>query len=275
MNSLREKLIRFFTYIKDYNFINTFILTLYSIGLLWFILPVSFFEYLLLMLVFLAPIFIVHIIEPKEYIPQIDYSSCSSWFKKIILFIKTMFRHYIIKYLKSYVLFLIVFLFAVLLICSSSVISIAVLINSMEQSLGLSLILLLSTFLMLEGFTLLLTLMPFWVTMIVENLNPINSIFRCKKILKKQLLKHFFIVVTFSILALPIAFLSDYLNKFTYLVMVLRLAYFMIVINFTIFDVKERISIYRNENMPKEIKSIVQSKHKSKKKTKSTKKSRK
>lgn len=275
MNSLREKLIRFFTYIKDYNFINTFILTLYSIGLLWFILPVSFFEYLLLMLVFLAPIFIVHIIEPKEYIPLIDYSSCSSWFKKIILFIKTMFRHYIIKYLKSYVLFLIVFLFAVLLICSSSVISIAVLINSMEQSLGLSLILLLSTFLMLEGFTLLLTLMPFWVTMIVENLNPINSIFRCKKILKKQLLKHFFIVVTFSILALPIAFLSDYLNKFTYLVMVLRLAYFMIVINFTIFDVKERISIYRNENMPKEIKSIVQSKHKSKKKTKSTKKSRK
>lgn len=275
MNSLREKLIRFFTYTKDYNFINIFILTLYSIGLLWFILPVSFFEYLLLTLVFLAPIFVVHIIEPKEYIPIIDYSGCLSWFKKMILFIKTMFNNYIIKYLKSYALFLIVFLFAVLLICSSSVISISVLINSMEQSFGLSLILLFSSFLMLEGFALMLTLIPFWVTMIVENLNPIKSVFRCKKIFKKQLLKHFFIVVTFSILALPIAFLSDYLNNFTYIAMVLRLSYFMVVINFAIFDVKERIAICTKEIISKKNMSVVKSKRKSKKKTKSTKKSRK
>lgn len=275
MNNFREKLIRFFSYTKDYNFINTFILTLYSIGLLWFILPVAFFEYLLLTLIFLAPIFIVHIIEPKEYIPLVDYSSSLSWVKKIILFIKTMFNHYISKYLKSYLLFLIVLLIALLLILSSSLISISILINPMEQSLGLSLILLLSSFLMLEGFASALTLIPFWTTMIIENLNPIKSIFRCKKILKKQLLKHFFIVIAFSILALPIAFLSDYLNNFTYIAMVLRLSYFIVVINFAIFDVKERITTYVKNNTSKINNTTIKNKCKPKNKNKSTKKSKK
>lgn len=253
MNNFREKLIRFFSYLRDYKFINIFILTLYSIGFLWFIFPIDFLEYVLLILIFFVPIFIVHMIEPKDYIPSIDYGNSSSWIKKTMLFIKTMCKHYITKYLKSYLLFLIVFLVAILFIYSSSLISIAILTNSMQQSLGLSLILLFSSFLLLEGFALAITIIPFGTTMIVEQLNPITAIFRCKKILKKQFLKQVLMILAVAIFFVPIAFLSDYLNKFIYIAIILRLTYFLIIVNFVIFDTKERMFIYCTNNISKTV----------------------
>lgn len=268
MNNFREKLIRFFSYSRDYNFINIFILTLYSIGLLWFILPISLFEYLLLILIVLTPIFIVHMIEPKDCIPSIEYDTSSSWITKLMLFIKTMFKHYITKYLKSYCLFLIVFLVAGLLICCSSFISISILSKPIQKSLGLSVILLLSSFLLLEGFALILTIISCSTTMIVENVKPITAIFRYKKILRKQFLKHVFTILACFILFLPIAFLSDYLNKYVYVATILRVYYFMIIINFIIFDTKELIAIYTKNTILTNNVTITEKKHKTTTKTK-------
>lgn len=191
-----------------------------------------------LLIILLIPALLVHIIEEKDIDVKSKEKLNKVAFKSICNSIIRLSKRYIIKYLKSYTVFLIVLLVFSLLMYGSMLISFAMIYSPLEKSLGQSLILLFSAFIVIEGFSILLNLLSSLVVMEIESLNPFKAILRGKRVHRKKFFSHLISVSIFAIFSLPIIMLSDMLHQNVYLASVLRVFYLMLVVNYSIFDIK-------------------------------------
>lgn len=239
MNNFRQKLVNFFSYMNDYKIINLVIMTLTSIGLIWLVVPNILFESLFVLLILLSPIMFLHIVETPKNRPLLQTNDTAEK-NTLLLNTKTILKHYIFKYFKIYMLFLIVLIFSLILLYVSSYISMGILLSGMERSLGQTIIIFFSAFVMLEGFSLLISIPIQSVFMDDSNINPFKSIFISRKFAKKNLIPHMISVGMFAVLFLPIIMLSDAIDSNMYLATILRVFYVLIILNYTIYDIKER-----------------------------------
>ena len=265
MNKFREKLADFILYLRDYNLINTVIFTLFAVAMLYFILPTSFFLNLLCILPLLTPCFLVHLVEAKEnrVLPKITKDKIFS--KNNFLSLLPVLGHYIVKYLKSYLFFLIILVIAFLLANVTSIISLSLLLVENNQSLGLSLILIFTGLILIEGLFVFLGSLFNYVYIQQKNLNEITGIFKYRPVFKKCLFSHLMSLIVFAIFCLPLAMLSDILDKYIYVSMLFRTLYVLIVLNYAIFDSKYRIAHYK-ETKKRTFKDLVLFKKNSKNK---------
>lgn len=232
---------------KEYFSVNIILFIVYSIGFLYLILPIKQLGFILLLVISLFPCFIVHLIEPKQDIDKIETEKSPLNLKKIPLHLKNTLKSYIFKYLNSYLTITIILTISLLLIYCSSIISIVLLINQIQTSLGLILILFFSAFILFEGFDILISLIPILITVTNKKLNLFKGVIECKKVFKKQRLMYIFEVVIFAILFLPIIMISDCFKNITYISMLLRFLYGLVVLNFFIFNWKEKSNVIDNK----------------------------
>lgn len=221
---------------KDYLVINISVLLIAVVGLISLVSMPKYTLHLLLLFIFIIPICIVHIIEPTEHRFNLskDRNTGLINFKTLL----SLSKHYMIKYFKSYCVFLMLLCLSSLLMHISILISFSIISNPLEQSLGKSIILLCSSFLVLEGFSILLNIPSCLTVMEIECVNPVKSLIMSKRMNRKRFFKHLLSVSVFAIFLLPIIMISDALYNFTFISSVLRFIYILLVINYTVFDIK-------------------------------------
>lgn len=240
INKIKLKLTNFLKYLPTYSKENAVLFLLINI-----ICFISIFRYKsplegFVICFMILPIFLVHLILEKNnfdlILPKdeaLENNKTSS--KKILI------NFYLINYLKFYTVFLMIFL--ILYFCSflSSIMSLFVLFDLEYKSLGQLLILLLSVFILIEGFYTLLSLFPILIHTAKNRFNPFKSIWTGRKQIKKELFPHVLSVCAFSLLMLPLVFMGDITSSQPYISTLFISAYLMIVLNFSIFDMKDRL----------------------------------
>ena len=245
MNKFREKLTDFILYLKDYNLINTVIFTLIAIGMIYFIFPISFFLNLLYIPPLLFPCFLVHLVEAKDSRILVTIDKEKIFSKKNLFSLLSVLEHYIVKYLKCYLFFLIILTIAYLLANITSIISFSLLLVEETQSLGSSLILIFTGLILVEGLFIFLGSIFNYVYIQQQKLNEVTGIFKYRPVFRKCLLPHFTSLIIFSVFCIPIAMISDAFSSYTYVSMLLRILFILIILNYSIFDSKYRITYYK------------------------------
>lgn len=255
MNKFREKLADFILYLRDYKLINTVIFTLFALAMLYFILPASFFLNLLYILPLLTPCFLVHLVESKENRILLKISKNKIFSKNNFLSLLHVLKHYTAKYCKSYLFFLIILFIVFVLTNITSIISLALLMVDESKSLGLSLILIFTGLILIEGLLIFLGSLFNYIYIQQKNLNEITGIFKYRPVFRKCLFSHLLSVIIFAVFCIPLAMLSDIFVKYIYLSMLFRTLYILIVLNYAIFDSKYRITHYK-ETKKSSLKSL-------------------
>lgn len=249
---------------QQYFHTNLIILLILVIALSSIVLAPDYILISTLLIILLVPVLVVHLIEEKSVDVKSKENLNKVTFKSMCSSIIHLSKRYIIKYLKSYSVFLIVLLVVSLLMYGSMFISFAMIYSPLEKSLGQSLILFFSAFIVLEGFSILLNLLSSLVVMEIESLNPFKAILRGKRVHRKRFFSHLISVSIFAIFSLPIIMLSDMLHQNVYIASVLRIIYFMLLVNYSIFDIKATIRRNKDNELikPNKEKNSIFKKHK-------------
>lgn len=188
----------------------------------------------------LSPIFFVHLISEKNknniILADIENNSIAKKENKI-----NSIKYYLFNYLKFYLIFLMIFM--MLYFCSflSSLMSLFILFNTSSKSLGLLLICMLSIYLIIEGLYTLLSSFSILIHAERNEFNPFKSIYAGRKEMKKELFSHLLSVAFFSIIIIPLILLSDIFIDYIYVYSILLSSYIILVLNFSIFDLKNRL----------------------------------
>lgn len=223
MDKFREKIKRFINYDKDYLKANIvlIILTLISIVMVStnnsMLETIGYFVELLLMLSI-----------PYFFIEKTDK------YNKPMMYVK----HYIIEYLKIYAIFLIIFLISVcLLVLFYSIYFIMA--YSTNIHINIIFFFLIEIFIWLESMLNFMNIFPSISYSTKSNYGIFKSIRHGRKLMKKYFFKHMLSVLMTGVLLSP--FIMIYSLNISYLSEISSVVYILILFEFAIFDIKEKI----------------------------------
>lgn len=239
INKIKAIVKKYFKYLTSYKtenivlfiILNGFLLTslYYYDGLL----EGAIFSFLLL------PIFMVHLITDKNKTNLIlskDDDNINKKKNRVLSSIK----YYLFKYLKFYLIFLMIFLILYLFSFLSSIMSLYILLDESPKSIGQSLILMLSVFVLIEGLYTMVCTPSILLYLETESFNPFKAIYMGRKRMKKQLFGHFVNVSAFGLVTIPLVAISDSLVFYPSIAAFFISIYLLNIVNFIIFDLKER-----------------------------------
>ena len=246
INKFKETLVDFSEYIRKYIYVNIVLLGLTIFSLYVASINQNFLFTIMEFAILLCPIVLVHLISES---PKYDsYNECTDSDKGNRYFKKAFNKvfNYSIKYLKFYAFILFDLVLIGVLMYASMFISMWSLLFVQKQSLVTALALLFATFLLIEGFSLILSFIPSLVILDKEPLNPITALIKGMRVNKKIHFKHLGNVCLFGFCTIPLIIVSDSFNNYIYIASFLRTLYLILVLNFAVFDFKNVL----NSNTP-------------------------
>lgn len=244
MNKLKELFIDFCEYLKSYKNTLKTIMLIFALTLTPVIVNSKYFEIILVYYILTIPIFLVHLIKPVDKNKKsLEKKQCLSKNKRTKLNGKVLklFMNKVSVYLKTYILILIIIFIGIILLNISYLGMSIFILTNINVNFGTMILYILLSFVMFESISILFSCLIACVYLLYMNKSIINSFLSSFKFNRKYFLKHFFNVSVFALITIPIIALSTSLKTNIYLSTILIILYLLLLINFSVFDIKKRL----------------------------------